>query len=182
MDFRDRSKVRFSEEMQKLLKDLYVSCLDRAEKILQPDKRSDAWKQFRFGILNLGNDKIRSLDHIMRDYSIEFRPAIFSVEYKVDIPAKQLVEFEFKCDDIHNVSFSVESKELKPVELLIEALGTPSGNGANSDGFHAYWSGLYTVFNKVIPFFESNECFKGHTLERYNAWKEKVYEMEKANA
>ena len=180
MDFRNRSKARFENEMTKLLKDLYVSCLDRAEKILRPDKHGDAWKQFRFGILNLGNDKIRQLADKLEDYTIEFRPAIFSVEYKVDVPTSQLVEFDFEAHE-DDVWFKAIAMSREVVDALETGLGC--GFTQTYSGREEFIvEGLYDIFHKVIPFFDKNECFKGRTLERYNTWKEKVYSLEKANA
>ena len=181
-DFRNRSKSRFASDMEKFIKDLYVSCLDRAEKILRPDKRGEAWKQFRFGILNLGNDKIRQMYDRLEDYSIEFRPAIFSVEYTVDVPVSKIVEFEFKADGKYEILFSVKSANADIILQLDEAIGGSTLAGSDNKSSHVGWTGLYSAFHKVIPFFDKNECFKGKTLERYNAWKEKVYAMEKANA
>jgi hypothetical protein len=170
--------------MEKLLKDLYVSALDRAEKILRPDKRGDAWRQFRFGILNLGNDKIRQLSDRLEDYSIEFRPAIFSVEYKVDVPDEKLVEFTFSAKHADSVSFQITSKNVSVIDAIVEALGEPERRGADRQTTLAYcdYVGLYTAFHRIIPFFDKNDCFRGQTLERYNDWKEKVYSLEKANA
>lgn len=173
LDFRNRSKLRFKNEMERLLKDLYVSCLDRAEKILQPDKSSDNWKQFRFGILNLGNDKIRLLYDKLDDYTIEFRPAIFSVKYNVDVPSSKLAEFTFEIVD--NIpSFRVICSNKTLLNTIYDALQCGTINDNNY-----VVNGMYNIFHKVIPFFDTNECFKGKTLERYNTWKEKVYILEK---
>ena len=176
-DFRNRSKARLAGEMEKLLKDLYVSALDRAEKILRPDKRGDAWRQFRFGILNLGNDKIRQLSDRLEDYVIEFRPAIFSVEYRVDVPTSKLVEFDFVAEQ-DDVSFKITATNSAVIDNFTEVLGQPQTMGHD----FAVWDGLYVAFHRVIPFVDKTDCFRGKTLERYNAWKEKVYAMEKANA
>ncbi len=181
LDFRNRSKIRFESEMKKLLKDLYVSALDRAEKILRPNKQGEAWKQFRFGILNLGNDKIRQLSDRLEDYSIEFRPGIFSVEYTVDVPASKLVEFDFHAD-ITGVYFQIVSTDKNVIFQIEKALACNSEVTSISGEHTLKISGLYSVFHKVIPFFDQNECFKGKTLERYNEWKEKVYAVEKDNA
>lgn len=179
MDFRNRSKARFESEMTKLLKDLYVSCLDRAEKILRPDKRGEAWRQFRFGILNLGNDKIRQLTDKLEDYTIEFRPAIFSVEYKVDVPTDRMVEFDFIATS-SEVVFQMKSTNSLIIKDVHDAIGGEYCH--NNDTPALIVRGMYDAFHKVIPFFDQNECFKGPTLERYNEWKEKVYSLEKANA
>ncbi len=168
--------------MKRHVKDTYVGCLDAAEKLLGVDTRSTSWRQFRYRVLNLGNDKIRQVDVELQDYTIEFRPAIFSVEYKVDVPDGKLVEFEFGFVD-DEPYFTMLSKAEEPGKAVSEALSIGyfvrnPGNGLWVFGV----KGMYDLFHKVIPFFDKNECFKGKTLERYNTWKEKVYNMEKANA
>lgn len=182
-DFRDRSKERLDGEMAKLFHDLMVSCLDRAEKILRPDLRSQQWTQFRFGILNLGNDKIRQFRDRLADYSVEFRPAIFSVEYNVDVPLENVVEITFSKSTDKDVFFKLKTNSRVVVETLKGNL-TCGDIISSDDG--KQWTfiveDLFSIFHKLIPYFDNNNSFKGQTLDRYKEWKEKVYLMEKGNA
>lgn len=177
-DFRDRSKKRFEDEMSKMLHDMMVSCLDRAEKILGDDVSDDTWDQFRFNILNLGNDKIRLLKERLQDYSIEFRPSVFSVKYNVGVPADKLVTFFFTFTDKGQPLFAVETNS-DAAEVLKSGLGCglSSPIGPNLVRFEV--EGMYDIFNRVIPFLDQNQCLKGATLVKYGNWKEKVYNMEK---
>jgi hypothetical protein len=181
-DFRDRSKERFEEEVSKLLKDLMVSCLDRAEKIFYKSSISeDSWKQFRFNILNLGNDKIRIFREKLVDYSIEFRPPIFSVKYNVDVPQDKIAAFKFSFKDgkvpVFTVSSTIGASELLKTSLECGVCTK------QKDGTVIYTvEGMYDIFNKVIPFADRTQCFRGKTLEEYKEWKELVYKQEKGDA
>lgn len=179
-DYRDRSKERFQTQTTKLLRDLMVSCLDRAEKVLGTPVDSPRWGQFRFDILNLGNDKIRLLDDVLKDYDIEFRPPIvFSVKYN-SIPFEKWADFQFKFDGAVPI-LSIDTGYEKTIQLLIKAIGC--GTSIQLDtGWRYHVEGMYDIFNKVIPFFNKSECLKGKTLEKYMAWKEQVYTVEKGNA
>ena len=190
-DFRVRSRDRLEAECTKLIKDLYVSCLDRAEKILNPNRKSSEWKQFRFEILNLGNDKLRQMGDKFDDYAIEFRPQIlFSVKY-IEEKHREAVD-----DKLSHFDFSFIKGQ---PNLRI----TLPNNTTNENALDDIWTsvrcgckffskdnklvtleiyGLTEVFSYVIPFFDNNQCFKGKTLEKYNAWKEKVYELESQGA
>jgi len=180
-DYRVRSKERFESEITKLFKDFMVSCLDRAEKILRPDRDSKDWQQFRFGILNIGNDKIRSFRDTLKEYNIEFRPIIFSVEYNVDIPIEKLVEFNFEVREGGVPVFTVDARSPNLPTVLKDSL--ECGTYSTFENIHRYQvDGIYNVFHKVIPFFDSNNCFKGVTLVRFRLWKEQVYSLEKGNA
>ncbi len=180
-DFRERSKDRFQAQVSKMLKDLMVSCLDRAEKILRPGTNTPKWEQFRFDILNLGNDKIRLLSDTLRDYNIEFRPIMFSVEYNVDIPVEKLVEFAFEVDDMLTPHIFVDCRSEEVANTFKSSLGC--GAVMQQAGVYRFWAtGMYDIFNKVIPFFDNTNCLKGKTLEKYTSWKETVYTLEKGNA
>ncbi len=182
-DFRDRSKERLEDELGKLFHDLMVSCLDRAEKILRPDKNSNYWSQFRFGILNLGNDKIRQFKEKLMDYSIEFRPPMFSVEYNVDVPIENVVEITFNASASKDVFFKLKTNIKAVADLLKESISC--GTVIKVDTLKRWEftvDGLYDNFHKVIPFFDNNTAFKGATLEKYKVWKEQVYLLEKGDA
>ncbi len=181
-DFRVRSKARLEKEVSKLFHDLMVSALDRAEKILRPDVKSQMWTQFRFGILNLGNDKIRQFKDKLPDYSIEFRPSIFSVEYNIDVPIENVVEITFG-ESLANVVFFKLKTNIKSVaDTLKGSLGC--GNVLPTDD-GTKWTFIvedfFNIFHKLIPYFDNNHNFKGSTLARYEEWKEKVYLLEKGN-
>jgi hypothetical protein len=182
-DFRDRSKDRLDVEASKLFHDLMVSCLDRAEKILRPDTRSQTWNQFRFGILNLGNDKIRQFKDTLVDYSIEFRPTIFSVEYNMGVPPENIVEISFDASDAKAVFFKLKTNIKSVADTLKGNLGCgnviPVDNGTK---WNFVVEDMFNIFHKLIPYFDNNNSFKGQTLERYKEWKEKVYLLEKGNA
>jgi hypothetical protein len=182
-DYRNRSKERLRSETGHLLKDLMVSCLDRAEKILRPNLDSPKWQQFRFEILNLGNDKQRQLDDRFADYTIEFRPQIiFSVKYigEDHKSAVDISNFEFTfVKDEPNIKITLLDNQKNVEALRKVAESIRSGVVFQKDGKVTYevW-GLASIFLDAIPFFDSNKCFKGKTLERYEEWKEQVYELE----
>lgn len=187
MDYRDRSKERLEQEATKLLKDLMVSALDKAEKILHPDKRHPTWKQFRFEILNLGNDKIRQLSERMEDYIIEFRPQIvFGVKYISDDERNDIEEKVSKFDFYFYNGKPGIRIELPRTEANAELLNkiwesVRVGIVINRDDKKTVWweaFGLGDIFSNVIPFFDSNKCFKGKALSDYTEWKEKVYALE----
>lgn len=182
-DFRDRSKSRLDAEVSKLFHDLMVSCLDRAEKILKPDTYGQVWSQFRFGILNLGNDKIRQFKDKLIDYSIEFRPAIFSVEYNINVPEENVVEISFGASHAKDVFFKLKTNLKSVADALKGNLGCgsviPSSDGKKWD---FVVEDLFNIFHKLIPYFDNNNSFKGTTLDRYKEWKEKVYLLEKGHA
>lgn len=186
-DYRDRSRDRFEDEVTKLLKDLMVSALDRAEKILQPNKRGDAWRQFRFEILNLGNDKVRQLQDKLDDYEIEFRPQIvFGVKYiseddREDIE-ERVTRFNFYFYEGHPGIRIEVPKSVQNTQMLTTLRDSiRCGLVVNAEGKKTCWwesYGLSEIFNQVIPFFDKNQCFKGKALSEYTEWKEKVYAME----
>lgn len=179
-DFRERSKKRFEEEISKMFKDMMVSCLDRAEKILG-DVSDEAWDQFRFNILNLGNDKIRLFKERLHDYSIEFRPTIFSVKYNMGIPSEKLVNFTFAFIDKNKPFFAIDTND-DVAELFKTSLGCGVIKNLQVPGLVRFEvEGMYDIFNRVIPFLDQNKCLKGKTLEKYNLWKEQVYNLEKGN-
>jgi len=186
-DYRIRSKDRLQTEVEKLIKDLYVSCLDRAEKILRPDRRHPTWKQFRFEILNLGNDKIRQLDDRMSEYEIEFRPEIvFGVKYISDNTRSNIE------DKVSNFQFyfykeqpgmRIELTKSQSNKELLNKIAESIRCGVvidEEDKKTVWWEswGLAESFASVIPFFDSNKCFKGKALEDYKSWKEQVYRTE----
>lgn len=187
-DYRIRSRDKLQEECQKLLKDLYVSCLDRAEKILKPNKRDAEWRQFRFEILNLGNDKIRQLNEKLLDYEIQFRPQIvFGVKYISDSEQEDLSDriskFDFYFLEDGQPGLRIQLPKTDKNEELLKKIWESIRSGVVVKPTEQSWvfyevCGLYEVFDKVIPFFDSNQCFKGKTLENYNNWKEQVYKSE----
>lgn len=184
-DFRDRSKEKLESEVGKLIHDLMVSCLDRAEKILGANNfKQDVWRQFRFNILNLGNDKLRYLKDYLNDYSIEFRPtSIFSVEYDRQIPKDQLVEIYFEASSITKTVFKLRSSTKSLADDLQRILGCGSVVPVDdSKKWDFIVEDFFSAFHKLIPFFDNNKCFKGKALDRYKEWKEKVYNLEKGNA
>jgi len=186
-DYRDRSRERFEDEVAKLLKDLMVSALDRAEKILRPNKRGDGWRQFRFEILNLGNDKLRQLSDKLDDYEIEFRPQIvFGVKYISEDDRKDIgnkvTKFDFyfyKGQPGIRIELPKSVDNTKTLATLRENIRC--GFVINAEGKETCWwesYGLAEIFNTVIPFFDKNQCFKGKALSNYNEWKEQVYALE----
>jgi len=181
--FREKSKTQLNEDLKEIIHDLFVSCLDRAEKILKPNLNSQQWNQFRFEILNMGNSAIRDLKPILNDYQIEFRPSIFKIEYRV---GEHVVN---SLSDLPGVYFRWDAKE-QP-ELLINTgqgetsltLATELVNGLKcgkvyeKDGYYIYMVvGLWDIYNKVIPFFDEKKPFRGNSLPKYIEWKEKVIE------
>jgi hypothetical protein len=164
-----------------------VSALDRAEKILQPNKRDDAWRQFRFEILNLGNDKVRQLSDKLDDYEIEFRPQIvFGVKYigeddRADIE-KKVTQFDFyfyKEQPGIRIQLPKTLENTQTLTTLRDSIRC--GFVINAEGKETCWwesYGLAEIFSQVIPFFDKNQCFKGKALSQYNEWKEKVYALE----
>jgi hypothetical protein len=166
---------------------LYVSCLDRAEKILRPDKRHPSWKQFRFEILNLGNDKIRQLDDRISEYAIEFRPEIvFGVKYISDNTCSDIEDrvsnFQFYFYNGQpgiRIELSRSQTNIDLLKNIAESIRC--GIVINKDDKKTVWWeswGLAECFSSVIPFFDSNKCFKGKALEDYSNWKEQVYQAE----
>jgi len=181
-DFRDRSKTQLKEKTNKFIKDLYVSCLDRAEKILKPSLSSPKWRQFRFEIMNIGNDKIRQLNDVLEEYRVEYRPPIFSVEYKIDVGESKVADFHFSFVEDEDPCFTMRSTNLEALKQVQHTLSCgfiSDPEGTDLYTFHIM--GLYDIFHKAIPCFDNNNAFKGKTLERYNAWKEKVYKLESGN-
>ena len=190
-DYRDRSKDRLEKEISKLIKDLYVSCLDRAEKILRPDKRQDYWRQFRFEILNLGYDQIRQLGDRLDDYEVVFRPEIvFGVKYIRDnersVIEEQVSKFDFYFYEnqpgirIEIARSSVNKQLLTTVWEAVRCGVVVDTEEKATIWWEAY--GLAEIFSQVIPFFDNNKCFKGQALEDYNDWKEQVYKAEAQGA
>lgn len=184
-DFRIRSRKRFENEITKLFKDIMVSTLDSGEKVLQINRGDPKWKQFRFGIMNLCNDKIRMFLDRLKDYAIEFRPAIFSVEYKQETNSKSLPQTKVAMFDFSFVNgqpnFKVTLPKNEEGQQMVENLcnGLHCGLVVAKDDEVSFESwGLYEIFHIVIPFFDKNECFRGPTLERYIKWKERVYTLE----
>lgn len=183
-DFRLRSKEYLANELKDCFHDMYVSALDRAEKHLRPDKKSKEWEFFRFEILNMGNEYIRRVDNILSEYLVEFRPIVFSVEYKgtPNVSNSRLASFEFgfKDDQVPFLRIWMPGSEesnncLLDIQELLDC-----GRVLNTtEGALVYLvEGMYDVFFKVIPFFTTTNSLKGKALERFNAWKEKVYELE----
>jgi len=186
-DYRDRSRDRLEDGTVKLIKDLFVSTLDRAEKILRPNKNAPDWKQFRFEILNLGNDKIRQFCDMLDDYEIEFRPQIvFGVKYisesdRSDV-AEKVSNFDFY---FYNGAPGLRielAKSAANLHLLTTVRDSARcGLIVNADDKDTMWwesYGLSEIFSQVIPFFDKNQCFKGQALSDYTEWKEEVYAME----
>lgn len=162
---------------------MYVTVLDRAEKMLKPPKYSDEWKRYRFEILNLGNDYMRQVDLILKEYDIEFRPVIFRVKYTNDksiIDESKVInlDFGFKEDVPYFYIITGINPNLK-IELL--DLSEVLGCGKFIEDSRIYclkFEGMYDIFHKLIPFLVSKDSIKGAALERFNDWKEKVYQIE----
>ena len=182
MDFRERSKEYLTNEFKDCFHDFFVSVLDRGEKILRVNKGGSEWKEFRFTIMNLGNDYIRKVDSILKEYDVEFRPFIFRVEYSNrgnKIEENKIISLDFGFTD--NIPyFRIISKniDLKGDLLdLQEALGCGKvSNDATGLTFNI--NGMYDIFHKLIPFIVNNNIVKGSALERFNKWKEEVYILE----
>lgn len=180
-DFRDRSKERLESEMTKAVHDLMVSCLDRAEKFLKPNTNGEDWRQFRFNVLTLGNDKIRFVKDRLSDYAIEFRPAVLSVKYTIDSNVEaqfdKLIKFSFFFDNGYPMYF-VECGTEKVAELFRKNMEVGRVVKVADDKWRHCVDGMYDIFNRVVPFFDSTNSLKGHALDSYKEWKEKVYKME----
>lgn len=181
--FRKKSKTQLGNDIKEMIHDLYVGCLDRAEKILRPNLNSQEWGQFRFEVLNMGNGALRDVPAILEDYQIEFRPPIFRVEYKMgDIVVNSLV-------DLPGVHFMWTQKG-QP-ELIINT-GKGEKGMALADNLklclqcggvfikdEAYLfvvTGIWDIYNKVIPFCDEKKPFRGSALPNYIEWKERVIE------
>lgn len=182
--FIERSKTYLGNELKDMFHDLYVTALDRAEKHLHPNKKSREWEAFRFDIMNAGNDYIRRVDNSLSEYYIEFRPMIFSVEYK-GIDANKLsktvvFDFGFK-DNIPYFALWANNSEEANNNLLDfqELLDCGKISIVQEKNAIVYVvEGMYDIFHKVIPFFLTTGSLKGRPLERFAKWKEQVYEIE----
>lgn len=176
------SKKYLEEEIKNICHDLYVSALDRAEKILKPDRNSPEWKHFRFDILNLGNESIRNIGKSLSNYYVEYRPPLFSVEYKGEVPnsTNKLAVFDFgfvnnePCFKV----FTNHSDEAHDILIDIRELLECGQLFETKESYSLVVNGRFDCFHKVIPFFLSKNALKGKALERFMVWKEKVYNLE----
>lgn len=188
-DFRDKSKEYVGEEFKNCFHDFYVTVLDRAEKHLHPNKNSQEWKTFRYEILNIGNSYLREVDAILSDYTVEYRPAILTIQTNgEEVPKGKEVSFIF---NLLNGQLSHKSPKIPSFTMvmakddvnkaILEDIAELLQCGVILDTnktLQLYVEGMHDIFNKVIPVFSSSCPFRGSTLERFNEWKEKVYQLE----
>lgn len=182
-NFHTRSKSYLSTELKDAFHDFYVTVLDRAEKQLYVNKSSKEWSDFRFSILNIGNNYIREVDKILDEYIVEFRPAIFSVAYKdgqnKDISPSSIgnVEFGWKEDHPYFAIGIGLSSDTNIFKDLADAIGC--GKVYTTDKMHYFIvSGMYNVFHKLIPWLTTSNSLRGKALDNFNVWKNEVYSKE----
>lgn len=178
--FAVRSKEYLCNEFKDAFHDFYVSVLDTTEKQLKPDRKSKEWEFYRFSILNMGNAYIRYVDELLSEYYIEFRPAVFSVKYK-DTDNNAITKVaRFNFEIIGSVpSFSVITENSQAMhDVLLDIMESLECGKIDKVGNELVFAvhGLYDIFHKVIPFL--NGSLRGVTLDKFNAWKEKVYDLE----